>query len=419
MKIITDAPSPSALITAPKNSTGNDDMSSLSKNDLFAMLVANENKSTDTAMKEDHPADTNQSPEQENASSDQQMLMTPTMLDMFRRVMLYQEKQEDKQALSSDYLKADKVIDKALSVAQDAQLPIPEPGKVSNEMKDQAIYQLTQQTQQDNLQAMAVAKLTVPSEKAFKINSEEKPAGKITSLETNKIPVTDKPKAISVSQINKMMADMQVDSDKPTQQTPSFNTDNTGNTQNYYAKPEQPVITSPVVPAIHHVDSMNKSVQIPTGTIENKTATIQLKGPDHSTLKLSMEWPAHIAMDSTGKETYHANIKIYPPEMGKIEARIRMDNNRANLIITTENNQVTDILKANMSILKDHFTQSHLNLDKIDIQTSLSFQGQEQKQQLKENQTDERMPAEREMQKPTQLVENKEKNSDSTIDTYI
>lgn len=414
MKIITDAPPPSTLITAPKNPTGNEDMSSLSKNDLFAMLIANENKSANDTMQEGLPADTNQAPEPDDASTSQQALMTPDILDMFKLVMLYQGKLEDKHQAPIENPKTD-VNQVALS-EQAAQLPASEPVKVANETNDQVIQQVTQQPPVDALQANLNIKFNVQTEKQIEIATEKKPTEKLKLPESTQIPLSDKPKTISVNQINKIMVEMQRDSDESAGLPPLTHK---ANTSNPHVTFEQPFITPPVAPAIHDVDSMNKLTQMPTGMVENKLETIQLKGRDQSTVKLSIELPERIVMNSTGKETYHANIKIYPPEMGKIEARIRMDNNKANLIITTENNQVTDILKANISMLKDHFTQSHLNLDKIDIQTSLSFQGQEQKQQLKENQSDERMPVEKVLTKATQAHENKENKSDSTIDTYI
>lgn len=65
--------------------------------------------------------------------------------------------------------------------------------------------------------------------------------------------------------------------------------------------------------------------------------------------------------------TYHANIKIYPPELGKITAKMKMDKNVATLEITAENKQVKALIQGHLSSLREQFSQSNIQLSKIEI----------------------------------------------------
>jgi flagellar hook-length control protein FliK len=65
--------------------------------------------------------------------------------------------------------------------------------------------------------------------------------------------------------------------------------------------------------------------------------------------------------------TYHANIKIYPPELGKITAKMKMDKNEATLEITAENKQVKALLQGHLNTLREQFTSSNIHLNKIEI----------------------------------------------------
>lgn len=65
--------------------------------------------------------------------------------------------------------------------------------------------------------------------------------------------------------------------------------------------------------------------------------------------------------------TYHANIKIYPPELGKVTARMKMDKNVATLEITAENKQVKALIQNHLSNLREQFSQSNIQLNKIEV----------------------------------------------------
>ncbi len=84
-------------------------------------------------------------------------------------------------------------------------------------------------------------------------------------------------------------------------------------------------------------------------------------------------WEAKVEMNQSMSNaelnltTYHANIKIYPPELGKVTAKMRMDKNEANLEITAENKQVKAILQGHLNTLREQFSQSNITLNKIDI----------------------------------------------------
>ncbi len=89
-----------------------------------------------------------------------------------------------------------------------------------------------------------------------------------------------------------------------------------------------------------------------------------------------------LAAGSMASDVYTANIKIYPPELGSVIAKLKLDKKNAELTIVTENNRVKEVVEANLSQLKQQFQQSDINLTTIhvEVQTSDARQGQQQQQ---------------------------------------
>jgi flagellar hook-length control protein FliK len=77
-------------------------------------------------------------------------------------------------------------------------------------------------------------------------------------------------------------------------------------------------------------------------------------------------------LDSMLKNTLNANIKIYPPELGHVLAKLKMDKNTTELFIMTENNAVKEIVEANLPQLRQSFLQADINLTNIEVQSSVA-----------------------------------------------
>lgn len=78
------------------------------------------------------------------------------------------------------------------------------------------------------------------------------------------------------------------------------------------------------------------------------------------------------SLGSQLQQIHDAKIKIYPPELGHIIAKLRVDKNNAELIIMTENNQVKEIVESNLPMLRQHFQEASINLGQIQVQTNQS-----------------------------------------------
>ena len=72
-------------------------------------------------------------------------------------------------------------------------------------------------------------------------------------------------------------------------------------------------------------------------------------------------------LNAFNKDSYDAKIKIYPPELGHVLAKLKMNQNNADLVITTENNRVKEIVEANLPQLREQFQRSDINLASIQV----------------------------------------------------
>lgn len=78
------------------------------------------------------------------------------------------------------------------------------------------------------------------------------------------------------------------------------------------------------------------------------------------------------SMDSIMNEIYNAKIKIYPPELGAVMAKLKVGKNSTELSITTENDRVKAIVEQNLPQLRENFQNANINLTHIEVQTSLT-----------------------------------------------
>lgn len=161
----------------------------------------------------------------------------------------------------------------------------------------------------------------------------------------------------------------------------------------------------------------DQSIAINASTIspELDLAAKHLPAPDFN-LQIELSPPT---IDALNKETYDAKIKIYPPELGEVMAKLRVDKNGTELFITTENNRVKEIVEANLPQLRESFQQADINLTEIQVQTSSSG--------TKEQRSDNWQQGEHFTAKESSLESNSEqvvspkespKKSDKLVDTY-
>lgn len=127
------------------------------------------------------------------------------------------------------------------------------------------------------------------------------------------------------------------------------------------------------------------------------------------------------ALESVKKDVYTANIKIYPPELGSVIAKLKIAKNTAELTLTTENDRVKQIVEANLPALRDHFIRSDLNLVSIDVRVQLAntdVGDQKPKQQADQQKSDNAMPEQDANNKANNQVLIK-KRLNSLVDTYV
>lgn len=132
--------------------------------------------------------------------------------------------------------------------------------------------------------------------------------------------------------------------------------------------------------------------------------------------------PAFIS--SEANDTYTAKIKIYPPELGAVIAKLKINKNNAEVVIVAENNQVKQIVDANLPQLKQHFQNANFNLTDIQVQvSSVESQGAGVDSDHKDN-NDQKENRETTPEMPflpinTNKINQQSTASDKIIDTYI
>lgn len=175
-----------------------------------------------------------------------------------------------------------------------------------------------------------------------------------------------------------------------------------------------------------------------SGIINNKTSNLMNEQPvpnvksdgqtDYANTARSINQPEYElkielqsqAFDLSGKEVYHANIKIHPPELGAVIAKLKIDKNNAELIIVAENNQVKSIVEANLSQLKESFQKHDINITsvQIDVQNPQSgMSDQSSKEQRAQDSSENKDQAADTRKSETAKKEAKQKLN-SLIDTY-
>lgn len=71
---------------------------------------------------------------------------------------------------------------------------------------------------------------------------------------------------------------------------------------------------------------------------------------------------------------YNANIKLYPPELGEVFAKLHIDNQSAQLTILAANERVKEVMQQHLPELREHFEQANINLTHLEIKADINQQ---------------------------------------------
>ncbi|VVC77089.1 hypothetical protein AQUSIP_24160 [Aquicella siphonis] len=115
--------------------------------------------------------------------------------------------------------------------------------------------------------------------------------------------------------------------------------------------------------------------------LQSLPASRETHDPDH---ELKIDWfPA--SADMPGEESYIANIKIHPPELGSVMAKLKIDKNGAQLILLAENQRVKEIVELNLPHLREGFQKMDIQIShiQVDVQSSSSGTNDQNTEQRK------------------------------------
>lgn len=128
------------------------------------------------------------------------------------------------------------------------------------------------------------------------------------------------------------------------------------------------------------------------------------------------------SLDALIKESYNASIKIYPPELGAVLAKLKLEKNNAELVIMTEHTRVKEIIESNLTQLRENFQNADINLTNIQIgvQTSQAgADGQSNQNNHSANETIEKNDnSMNDLNKKTVATKTAPQRLNSLIDTY-
>jgi flagellar hook-length control protein FliK len=87
------------------------------------------------------------------------------------------------------------------------------------------------------------------------------------------------------------------------------------------------------------------------------------------------------SIESHLKDSYSANIKIYPPELGSVLAKLKVDKNNAELVITTESSAVKEIVESNLAQLRENFQRADITITHIQVNVAEAGDREQKNQQ--------------------------------------
>lgn len=185
-------------------------------------------------------------------------------------------------------------------------------------------------------------------------------------------------------------------------------------------------------PYTQALTTLGHMIQEQTAPIGKPVLSEKFSEADFSHIKQTVSQTAELAeapvkIDIAGtleplkKEAYTANIKIYPPELGSVIAKLKITKNTAELTLTTENDRVKQVVEANLPALRDHFIRSDLNLTSVEVRVELAntdVSDQQLKQQA-DQQKSENGVVDEGIKQNTKKQELIKKRLNSLVDTYV
>ncbi len=125
------------------------------------------------------------------------------------------------------------------------------------------------------------------------------------------------------------------------------------------------------------------------------------------------------SIDALNKETYDAKIKIHPPELGHVTAKLKVDKGHAELVILTETVRAKEIVELNLPRLRENFQNSDINLTSVQVQASQSGAKDQSGQNSQHSDAFPIIESTNELnQQGLSPKEESSKGSDTIIDTY-
>ncbi len=155
---------------------------------------------------------------------------------------------------------------------------------------------------------------------------------------------------------------------------------------------------------------------------QSVTGTGVASAPAKSAYEVNVSIEKSMSATDVNLTTYHANIKIYPPELGKITARLKLDKNNAELEVVAENRQVKALLETHIVALKEQFTSSNIQLDKINIvlqepENNMTSNGKEKQQEKQAYESNENLMKGEATPKKTEAKQ--KHNTSANVDAYV
>lgn len=156
----------------------------------------------------------------------------------------------------------------------------------------------------------------------------------------------------------------------------------------------------------------------PTPALQQNDAVITPNGKSSESLSFHLQ---NIEPVPGQRDVFELKIQVAPPELGPVQARLRMSKDRLEITILTNNSQTEQAIKQHLPQLTEKFQQSSMQLDIVVQQQfgSMSFdQGKEQQSaaQVFEYQQDDFVQPQTAKPEP---VAKKQQDSNQLIDTYI
>lgn len=454
MKILMDKAPPASTLTSSNSSSSRQADSDLSPDDLFSFLISatqNEQISDDELINNEG----NNKQELIGDESEQQVLLPESMMQLLSVKLNMQGDSQDTAPDINKYLTSLNQLDNAqrkmLKVDSDAAKKLLE-NPING--KETALQNTTGSQDVKRNSELPVSELPVSELLASELPASELPASELhestlyknlqktypnAAMSKQGVDITKMEPAVeSETLTTKMKADELAMKNDMTNNTDNALTNSliaaasrSSNNKSSDVKADYPPVVSQVIDkSVDFVNLVSQYRQHNLGQsvdLNGNTQNTLLNFAERASIKtdhfldgsIEMNEPSSVEL---GKMTYNVRLKIYPPDLGRISARLKLDNNRADLFFTAENERVSQILKQHLPDLKEQLNAAMIKVDTLNVHISTNNeQLGENKDKNNSRQMQEIQYQEDSVINPTlkQPTEKKENKSDSMIDAYI